>query len=231
MIYIVEDDGAIRELIRYTLDSQVTKTRGFEKPSDFWAELDMAIPKLIILDIMLPEENGLAILRRLRREERTKDIPILMLSAKASEFDRVVGLDSGADDYLPKPFGMMELVSRVKALLRRFTKDDEELPYQGIRYTVGCLLLSTYDHTLKVEGEEIHITRKEWEMLLLLLDHQGAVITRDQFLQRVWGYEFDGENRTVDVHIRTLRTKLGKAGDYIKTIRGVGYKLTTPDEE
>ena len=219
MIYILEDDNSIRELVLYTLNSSGLEAEGFDRPSAFWPALERQRPELVILDIMLPEEDGLAILRRLR--ETDQDLPVMMLTAKSTEYDKVVGLDAGADDYLAKPFGMMELMARVKALLRRSARREERTGQN----TLGRLALNTAQHTVKVDGEAVTLTLKEFELLQLLLEHKGMVFSRDQLLNRVWGYAFDGENRTVDVHIRTLRQKLGPCGDYIETVRGVGYKI------
>lgn len=221
MIYLVEDDDSIRELVVYTLGSAGMQAEGFARPSLFWEAMEKKRPKLILLDIMLPEEDGLSILRTIRKNRSTQHIPVMMLTAKGSEFDKVIGLDSGADDYLPKPFGMMELLARVKALLRR-AKNEEQHPED---YQIGCLYVCPEKHIIRVNGEDVTLTYKEFEMLCLLLRHRDIVLTRDQFLNQVWGYNFDGENRTVDVHIRTLRQKLGDAGVYIKTIRGIGYKI------
>ena len=220
MIYVVEDDSGIRELIVYTLNSMNLKTVGFEKPSDFWDQLDSEIPTLVMLDIMLPEENGIDILKKLRKRVDTKALPIIMVTAKTSEYDRIAGLDNGADDYIPKPFSMLEMVARVKALLRRteHTKNQED-------YSLEHLYVCPANHVVKVDGEDVTLTLKEFEMLCILLQNQGIVLTRDQLLNKVWGYSFDGESRTVDVHIRTLRQKLGVAAEAIKTIRGVGYKI------
>lgn len=220
MIYVVEDDTSIRELIVYTLNSMNLKTVGFEKPSDFWDQLDSEIPTLVMLDIMLPEENGIDILKKLRKRVDTKALPIIMVTAKTSEYDRIAGLDNGADDYIPKPFSMLEMVARVKALLRRteHTKNQED-------YSLEHLYVCPDKHVVKVDGEDVTLTLKEFEMLCILLQNQGIVLTRDQLLNKVWGYSFDGESRTVDVHIRTLRQKLGVAAEAIKTIRGVGYKI------
>ncbi len=226
MIYFVEDDNGIRELVVYTLSGASMEAQGFEKPSLFWQAMEQQLPELILLDIMLPEEDGLTILRKLRQNKRTERIPVMMLTARSSEYDKVIGLDSGADDYLPKPFGMMELIARVRALLRRTQQEAET---DGFR--VGCLYVSPERHIVQVNGENVILTRKEFEMLLLLLRHENMVLTREQFLDQVWGYEFDGENRTVDVHIRTLRQKLGNAGVYIRTIRGIGYKLEVDAHE
>ncbi|HIX28108.1 MAG TPA: response regulator transcription factor [Candidatus Blautia stercoravium] len=221
MVYLVEDDESIRELVVYTLNSQGIEAEGFSMPSDFWETLEKRVPDLILLDIMLPEEDGLSILQKLRKRSDTKQVPIAMLTAKGSEYDTVKGLDSGADDYIPKPFRMMELVSRVKALLRRSAKSEGT----DMEYTLGNLYVSQKKHQVKVDGEEITLTLKEFEILLLLLSNPGIVFTRAQLLDKIWGYQFDGESRTVDVHIRTLRQKLKDAGRYIETVRGMGYKI------
>lgn len=220
MIYLVEDDTNIRELVTYTLNHSGLDATGFERPSQFWKEMEQKLPDLVLLDIMLPEEDGLSILRRLRAAPATASIPILLVSAKNSEYDKVMGLDNGADDYLAKPFGMMELVARTKALLRRTTKRTA-----GEEFRLGMLYVSLSKHLVMVEGEEVTLTNKEFSLLTCLLQNQGRVLTRDQLLNDIWGYSFDGENRTVDVHIRTLRHKLGDAGRLIKTVRGVGYKI------
>ena len=220
MIYLVEDDNSIRELVVYTLSSANMEAQGFALPSAFWTAMGNALPQLILLDIMLPEEDGLSILRKLRADTRTARIPVMMLTARSNEYDKVIGLDLGADDYLPKPFGMMELIARVRALLRRAAPEPQQ---EGFR--LGCLFVSPERHIVQVDGKDITLTYKEFEMLCLFLRNKGLVLTREQFLDQVWGYAFDGENRTVDVHIRTLRQKLGDAGNYIRTIRGIGYKL------
>lgn len=221
MIYLVEDDNSIRELVIYTLQQCGLEAQGFSCAKEFWSAIkDGNIPRLILLDIMLPDEDGLSILRKLRTFGATKDLPIVMLTAKGSEFDKVIGLDSGADDYIPKPFGMMELAARVKALLRR----TENAQACGI-FKYGILKLDIDRYELHVSGNPVILTHKEFELLLYLMKNQGLVLTRDKLLSTLWGYDFEGETRTVDVHIRTLRQKLGAAGDYIKTIRGVGYKL------
>lgn len=222
MIYFVEDDNSIRELVTYTLGSAGMSASGFEKPSLFWTALEKQLPELILLDIMLPEEDGLSILRKLRARQDTSNIPVMMLTAKSSEYEKVIGLEAGADDYLPKPFGMMELIARVRALLRR-TQKNSASDVQS--YQLGSLYVSPEKHIVQVNGSEIILTFKEFEMLCLLLKNKDIVLTREQFLNSVWGYSFAGENRTVDVHIRTLRQKLGSAGNYIKTIRGIGYKI------
>lgn len=222
MIYLVEDDESIRELLVYTLNGQGLVAEGFAYPSDFWHAMEKKIPDLVLLDIMLPEEDGLEILQKLRKKKETKNIPIAMLTAKGSEYDVVKGLDGGADDYIPKPFRMMELVSRVKALIRR---GGQEQPQDDEEYVLGELYVSKKRHLVKVKGEEVTLTMKEFELLLLFLSNQGIVFSRAQLLDKIWGYQFDGESRTVDVHIRTLRQKLKDAGHYIETVRGVGYKV------
>ena len=221
MIYLVEDDESIRELVIYTLKSQGLEARGFERPSLFWKALEREQPSLVLLDVMLPEEDGISILKKLRMRPDTRKVPIAMLTAKGSEYDTVIGLDSGADDYIPKPFRMMELMSRIRALLRR----SEDTGAQ--EYRLGCLYVSPARHLVTVNNESITLTLKEYEVLCLLLKNSGTVLTRTQLLNQVWGYEFDGESRTVDVHIRTLRQKLKEAGEYVETIRGVGYRIGT----
>lgn len=220
MIYFVEDDNSIRELVLYTLNNAGYEARGFEKPSLFWEALKVETPRLILLDIMLPEEDGLQILKRLRASSATSKIPIMMLTAKGTEYDKVIGLDYGADDYVPKPFGMMELIARVKALLRRAEVIDTDRDY-----TIGKLFVSPSKHVVRTCGQDVTLTLKEFEMLALLVENQGIVFTRDQLLTKIWGYAFDGESRTVDVHIRSLRQKLGECGGLIETVRGIGYKI------
>ena len=177
---------------------------------------------MVLLDIMLPEEDGIQILQKLRQRQDTKKLPVIMLTAKGSEYDKVMGLESGADDYVSKPFGMMELLARVKALLRR---TEDLRPAQENRYVIGDLTVNQKRHEVLVKGEAVTLTKKEFDMLCYLLENKGMVLTRDQLLNQIWGYDFDGENRTVDVHIRTLRQKLGDCGTYIETIRGIGYKI------
>lgn len=220
MIYLVEDDNSIRELVIYTLTSAGFAARGFERPSLFWQAMKEETPSLVLLDIMLPEEDGLQILKKIRSNQETRKLPIMMLTAKGSEYDKVIGLDYGADDYMPKPFGMMELMARVKALLRR-----ADVSRPQTEYTIGELFVSPDKHIVRVKGKDVILTLKEFEMLTLLLENQGIVFTRDQMLTKIWGYAFDGESRTVDVHIRSLRQKLGDAGALIETVRGIGYKL------
>lgn len=221
MIYFVEDDESIRELVVYTLSSQGMEAEGFACPSEFWKTMEKELPDLILLDIMLPKESGMEILAKLKKRADTRKLPVAMLTAKGSEYDIVKGLDEGADDYIPKPFRMMELVSRVKALLRRSGYTEEE----DVEYTLNGLYVSRKKYQVKVNGREIILTYKEFEMLFLLMSNPGIVFTRAQLLDKIWGYQFDGESRTVDVHIRTLRQKLGETGSCIETVRGMGYKI------
>lgn len=220
MIFCVEDDSNIRELVVYTLESTGFQARGFEDGSSFLEALALETPELVLLDIMLPGEDGLEILKKLKNSSKTKDIPVIMVTAKGSEYDKVVGLDSGADDYVMKPFGMMELISRIKAVLRRSGKQQDKT-----KLSVGGISLDTKKHEVKVDGEQVVLTLKEFELLEKLMRNQGIVLTRDQLLTEIWGYDFDGETRTVDVHIRTLRQKLGEQGSLVKTVRGVGYRI------
>ena len=203
----------------YTLQSAGFRAEGFDRPSAFWHTMETQLPDLVLLDLMLPEEDGISILKKLRNDPKTKKMPIILLTAKSSEYDKVMGLENGADDYVAKPFSMMELLARVKALLRRVEKDDDD------SIVVGSLSVNKTRHEVKVNGEAVTLTLKEFDLLCLLVENRGKVLTRDQLLNSVWGYEFDGENRTVDVHIRTLRQKLGVCGEYIETVRGVGYKV------
>lgn len=225
MIYFLEDDNNIRNFVIYALNNTGLDAKGFEHPREFWKQMKKESPDLLLLDIMLPEEDGISILKKLRSSNETKDLPVIMLTAKGTEYDKVVGLDSGADDYIAKPFGTMELVSRIKALLRRTSKKSSQTEYRK-----GLLYLCPSKHIIKVDGRDVVLTLKEFELLCLLFENEGIVLTRDEILSKVWGYEFDGESRTVDVHIRTLRSKLGEAGKYIETVRGLGYKIGGNDE-
>ncbi len=220
MIYLVEDDDSIRELVIYTLQTTGLQAKGFARAEEFWEALREDPPSMVLLDIMLPDEDGLEILRKLRDNSRTSRLPVIMLTAKSTEYDKVVGLDNGADDYIAKPFGMMELVARVRALLRRSQPETKT----GI-CRLGPIVLDPDKHLVKVSGQVVTLTCKEFDLLMYLMENEGIVLTRDQLLSRVWGYDFDGETRTVDVHIRTLRQKLGAASGYIETVRGVGYKM------
>ena len=220
MIYLLEDDDSIRKLVLYGLDSQGFQAKGFALPSEFWRAMDAEMPELVLLDIMLPEEDGLSILRTLRARPATKRLPIIMLTAKNSEYDRVIGLDHGADDFVSKPFSMLELIARIRAVLRR-----AEPAQASGDFSLGLLFVSPDRHEVKVGGKDVTLTNKEFELLCLLLRNKGIVLTRATLMDRVWGFESERENRTLDVHIRTLRVKLGEAGSYIETVRGIGYKI------
>ncbi len=220
MIYLLEDDDSIRKLVIYGLESQGYEAEGFEAPSAFWKAMNSRLPELVLLDIMLPEEDGLSILQKLRSASATKKLPVIMLTAKNTEYDRVIGLDNGADDFISKPFGMMELVARVRAVLRR-----TEPAAASTEYQIGPLYVSPERHIVKVNGKDVTLTYKEFEILCLMLENEGVVLTRSVLMDRIWGCEFERENRTLDVHIRTLRAKLGEAGSCIETVRGVGYKI------
>lgn len=221
MIYILEDDENIRKLIAYTLQSHGFECSCFERPSDFWKSIENYIPDLILLDIMLPEEDGITILKKLRYSSQFKSIPTIMLTAKDTEFDVVTGLDAGADDYITKPFGMMALISRIKAVLRRYekTKESSEI------LELGNLKVDVSKHSVFVKDRQVFLTVKEFDLLTLLLQNHGKVMTREQILDSVWKIDVDIESRTVDVHIKTLRQKLEDAGELIETVRGVGYKI------
>ena len=221
MIYCLEDDQSIRDIEIYTLKQTGYEAVGFSNSTDFFMALKKEKPELILLDIMLPDEDGVTILKKIRTKEETKNIPVIMASAKGSEFDKINALDLGADDYLAKPFGMMEMVSRVRAVLRRVTKtskDDKTIEICDIK-------LIPNRHEVYVNNQKIDLTLKEYELLKLLISYPGIVFTREQLLNSIWGTEYDGETRTVDVHIRTLRQKLNEVQDHISTIRGVGYRF------
>jgi len=220
MIYCVEDDKSIRDLIVYALGSGGFEAAGLCDGKELFLSLSKELPDLILLDIMLPGEDGISILKRLRASLRTKEIPVIMLTAKSAEYDKVLGLDSGADDYITKPFGVMELISRVKAVLRRVGPKE-----RNPQLTVGDVTIRVDKHQVLAKGKEITLTLKEFELLRYLMENVGLVLTRDKVLETVWGYEYEGETRTVDVHIRTLRQKLGECGGMIETVRGVGYRI------
>ena len=220
MIYCIEDDNGIRDLIVYTLTASGYEAKGFADSSEFWTAVKQEIPTLILLDVMLPNEDGISILKKIRSDKKTAEIPVIMETAKETEYDKVVALDLGADDYLTKPFGMMEMVSRVRAVLRRTSKEEIK---QNLK--LNELEINTSRHIVYVNKNEVYLTLKEYDLLKLFMENIGRAFTRDQLLSSVWGTEYVGETRTVDVHIGTLRTKLGSAGDYIKTIRGVGYRM------
>lgn len=225
MIYLVEDDDNIRKLICYALEKEGYRIKGFSKPGDFWNEIKSEIPNLFLLDIMLPDEDGLSILMKLQKAKDTKNIPVIMLTAKDSEFDKVTGLDMGADDYIAKPFGMTELISRIRAVLRRYEKTKK-----NTEYIIDDLYVNPEKHIIKVKGEDINLSFKEYRLLITLLEANGNVVTRDSLLARVWG-EFYEESRTLDVHIRKLRVKLKTAGELIKTIKNIGYRLEGENNE
>ncbi len=220
MIYLLEDDDSIRKLVIYALDSQDFPSRGFETPSAFWHAMSEEVPDLVLLDIMLPEQDGISILKQLRAAPETAKLPVIMLTARNTEYDRVEGLDLGADDYISKPFGMMELIARIRAVLRRTDgrRTTEE-------YEIGTLKVRPERHEAEVAGVPVSLTHKEFSLLCLLLENAGLVMSREILLERIWGLGSEPENRTLDVHIRTLRAKLGEAGEYIETIRGIGYRI------
>ena len=221
MVYILEDDDNIRKLINYSLKSQGFEVQDFALPSAFWSALQTKNPDLLLLDIMLPEEDGISILKKLRSNPKTSTIPVIMLTAKDSEYDVVTGLDSGADDYVTKPFGMMALVSRIKAVLRRYEKSDSHKEL----LEAGGIKIDENQHTVFAGNQQLFLTVKEFDLLDLLIKNRGNVLTREQLLESVWGLSSEIESRTVDVHIRTLRAKLGEYEKNIETIRGVGYKF------
>lgn len=220
MIYILEDDESIRKLVSYALESQDMVCCGFSTPGEFWAAMEENKPDLLLLDVMLPEEDGISVLKKLRAASMTHDLPVIMLTAKGTEYDKVIGLDSGADDYIAKPFGMMELVSRIKAVLRRAS-----VKAAALSVGIDGLHVDTQRHIVTVDGEPVNLTLKEFSLLRELLAADGAVLGRDTLLNRIWGYDYTGESRTVDVHIGTLRQKLGRVGEHIETVRGVGYRI------
>lgn len=219
-IYIVEDDVNIREIERYALKNSGYEVEEFESGADFFKRMEQRMPNLVILDIMLPGEDGMDILAKLRADKRTSKLPVIMVTAKTTELDKVKGLDSGADDYITKPFGVMELISRVKALLRRTTDVNTEAQ---MKY--GDILVDNDKHAVFVCGNLCELTYKEYELLKYLITNKGIVLSRDKLMSQVWGFDFEGETRTVDAHIKTLRQKLGEAGSCIKTVRNVGYMV------
>ena len=224
MIYFVEDDADIRKLVCYALEKEGYDAYGFELPSVFWSEMKKETPQLILLDIMLPEEDGLSILSKLKRDKDLQNIPVIMITAKVSEFDKVTGLDMGADDYIAKPFGMTEMISRVRAVMRRYEKSKPEKTQSHKEYNIGDLYVNPAKHIVKVCGDEIVLSFKEYSLLMVLLEAHGDVVTRDDLFARVWGENYY-ESRTLDVHIRKLRVKLGPSGDLIQTVKNVGYKI------
>ena len=220
MIFCVEDDEGIRNMVMYTLEASGFEVQGFENGKTFFSALLMNRPDLILLDIMLPDMDGISILKRLKKDKATKDIPVIMATAKGTEYDKVIGLELGADDYLAKPFGMMEMVSRVKAVLRRTQPESDQKVLE-----VGGLALDLNGHIVKVDGQRVQLTLKEYELLRLFMENIGRAFTREQLLLKIWESDYFGETRTVDVHIGTLRTKLGEYGKMIRPVRGVGYRM------
>ena len=219
MIYCVEDDSSIREMMLYALNASGFSACGFENGAEFMAAVREQLPELVLLDVMLPGVDGIEILKQLRRDPATAGLPVIMATAKTTEFDRVIGLDLGADDYLCKPFGMMEMLSRVRAVLRRAAPREKEV------LTLGSLVLDPAAHTVSVGGDKADLTRKEYELLKLLMEHKGRAFSRDELLDKIWDVDYAGQTRTVDVHVAALRTKLGDCGATISTVRGVGYRL------
>ena len=219
-VYVVEDDDNIREMLLYALNQKGFEAAGFGNAAAFYAALELG-PSLVLLDIMLPGEDGISILKKLKAAEKTKDIPVIMLTAKGSEYDRVKGLDLGADDYITKPFSILEVIARVKAVLRRGAADSKA----DAALRVGGVTLREDSRAVFVQEAEVALTFKEFELLRELMRHEGLVLSRERILELVWGYEYFGESRTVDMHIKSLRQKLGAAGEMIKTVRNVGYKI------
>ena len=217
LIYCVEDDESIRELVLYALKNEGYDAVGFESGEGL---VNAKVPDLILLDIMLPGADGYSILKQLRKESQTREVPVIMLTSKTSEFDKVRALDMGADDYIPKPFGVMELLSRIRAVLRRAQPRSD-----AVYLTAGGVSLDYEKHMVLANGKEVVLTPKEFDLLYYLMKNSGLVLTRDKIMNEVWGFDFEGESRTVDVHIRTLRMKLGDVGEYVQTVRGVGYKF------
>lgn len=225
VIYLVEDDESIRELVVYALSSAGFTVLGFEDGKAFWRAVDNLPPALAMLDIMLPGDDGLEILKQLKQTPATAQIPAIMLTAKAGEYDKVKGLDLGADDYITKPFGVMELLSRVRAVLRRASPTRGE--QGGDLLQIDGLILDSARRTVQAGNEQVELTYKEFELLAYLMKNKEIVLSRDKIMERVWGFDYEGESRTVDMHIKTLRRKLGEQGSLIRTVRGVGYKLST----
>ncbi len=221
MIYFIEDDDNIRKLVCYALTKSNYEIKGFSNPSEFWNNFNENIAELILLDIMLPEEDGFTILKKLRSSRKYENIPVIMLTAKTGEFDTVTGLDMGADDYIAKPFGMTELISRIHAVLRRYEKTKDK---KNIEYRIGDLYVNLSKHIIEVSGKDISLSYKEYLLLIELLKAKGNVVKRDELITKVWG-EYYEESRTLDVHIRKLRVKLGTAGYLIQTVKNIGYKL------
>lgn len=230
MIFLLEDDGNIRKLVEYTLKANNMDVKSFGLPSEFWDAMENdKLPELILLDIMLPQEDGMDILRKIRNDNVTKSIPVIMLTAKGTEFDKVIGLDCGADDYVCKPFSPLELVARIKAVKRRA---NHAIKSDSSTYNINdVIVVDGQSHSVQVNGEEISLTPKEFELIEILAENRGNVLSREELLRKIWGYNFDGETRTVDVHIRKLRQKLGEYADYIETVKGIGYCIKGENDE
>jgi len=227
VIYFIEDDDNIRKLVCYALTKSNYEIKGFSKPSEFWNNFNENIAELILLDVMLPEEDGFTILKKLRSSRKYENIPVIMLTAKTGEFDTVTGLDMGADDYIAKPFGMTELISRIHAVLRRYEKTKDK---KNIEYRIGDLYVNPLKHIIEVSGKDISLSYKEYSLLIELLEAKGNVVKRDELITKVWG-EYYEESRTLDVHIRKLRVKLGTSGYLIQTVKNIGYKLGSESNE
>lgn len=227
MIYFLEDDASIQKLVCYALAKEGYEIKGLSLPSEFWKEIQKEVPELILLDIMLPEEDGISILKKLREDKKYQDIPVIMITAKTSEFDKVTGLDMGADDYITKPFGMTELASRVNAVLRRYKKTQV---VNTKEFVLGNLYVNPEKHIIKLNGEDLVLSFKEYSLLLILLEADGKVVSREELLTKVWG-EFYEESRTLDVHIRKLRVKLENSGVKIETVKNIGYKIGGAENE
>ena len=227
MIYFLEDDASIQKLVCYALAKEGYEIKGLSLPSEFWKEIQKEVPELILLDIMLPEEDGISILKKLREDKKYQDIPVIMITAKTSEFDKVTGLDMGADDYITKPFGMTELASRVNAVLRRYKKTQV---VNTKEFVLGNLYVNPEKHIIKLNGEDLVLSFKEYSLLLILLEADGKVVSREGLLTKVWG-EFYEESRTLDVHIRKLRIKLENSGVKIETVKNIGYKIGGAENE
>ena len=225
MIYLLEDDDSIRKLVIYALQSQNFEAKGFDTPTRFWAAMREEKPKLVLLDIMLPEQDGISILQQLRAQQETRHLPVIIITAKNTEYDRVEGLDAGADDYISKPFGMMEMVSRVRAVLRRTDTGGNVKVLES-----GSLRVCPERHEVSVDGREVVLTYKEFQLICFLMENRGLVLTRDALMSKIWGLAAERENRTLDVHIRTLRAKLGSAWNAIETVRGVGYRFVEAEK-
>lgn len=234
MIFLLEDDANIRKLVGYTLSANEMEVKSFGLPSEFWEAMEKdRLPELILLDIMLPQEDGMDILRKIRSDSLTKSIPVVMLTAKGTEFDKVIGLDCGADDYVCKPFSPIELVARIKAVKRRagYSIKSDRQKYVIKDGENGTVAVDTQSHRVESDGMELSLTPKEFELIAILAENRGNVLSREELLRKIWGYNFDGETRTVDVHIRKLRQKLERHSGIIETVKGIGYCIKGENDE